>query len=159
MFYKLGGMNSVLALEDKKSMPLVQQKATLILGLDVWHGSAGRYDSPSIAAVRWSSSISLYNLISTLKITVVLMQLVVTTNLSKKKITVVKEYFLFLAKKFPQVVGSRCWPSISKYRASVRTQAPEMELIDSLCIPKPNGYDDDGIIRCHLIVKLYVRSS
>ncbi|XP_078160692.1 protein argonaute 16-like, partial [Carex rostrata] len=103
---KLGGMNSVLALEDKRSMPLVQQNPTLILGLDVWHGSAGRYDSPSIAAV----------------------------------------------------VGSRCWPSISKYKAYVRTQAPKMEMIDSLCIPKPNGYDDDGIIR-EMLLDFYQSSN
>ncbi|KAF3334610.1 protein argonaute 16-like protein [Carex littledalei] len=103
---KLGGINSVLALEDKRSMPLVQKKATLILGLDVWHGSAGRYNSPSIAAV----------------------------------------------------VGSRCWPSISKYRASVRTQVPKIEMIDSLCIPKPNGYDDDGIIR-EMLLDFYQSSN
>ncbi|KAJ4797830.1 Argonaute family protein [Rhynchospora pubera] len=92
---KLGGINWVLALEDRKAIPLVQKKATLILGLDVSHGSAGHSDTPSIAAV----------------------------------------------------VGSRCWPSISKYRASVRTQSPKMELIDSLCIPNSNGHGDDGIIR------------
>ncbi|KAJ4749219.1 Argonaute family protein [Rhynchospora pubera] len=92
---KLGGINWVLALEDRKAIPLVQKKATLILGLDVSHSSAGHSDTPSIAAV----------------------------------------------------VGSRCWPSISMYRASVRTQSPKMELIDSLCIPNSNGHGDDGIIR------------
>lgn len=51
-----------------------------------------------------------------------------------------------------QVVGSRCWPLISRYRASVRTQSPKVEMIDSLFKPLDNG-KDDGIIRyCRLIL-------
>jgi hypothetical protein len=46
-----------------------------------------------------------------------------------------------------QVVGSRCWPLISRYRASVRTQSPKVEMIDSLFKPLDDG-KDDGIIRC-----------
>lgn len=50
-FYQLGGMNSVLAVERSLSIPLVNQTPTLILGMDVSHGSPGRADIPSIAAV------------------------------------------------------------------------------------------------------------
>uniref|UniRef100_A0A0E0AHW8 Piwi domain-containing protein n=1 Tax=Oryza glumipatula TaxID=40148 RepID=A0A0E0AHW8_9ORYZ len=70
---KLGGMNSKLSLEHRHMIPIVNQTPTLILGMDVSHGSPGRADVPSIAAV----------------------------------------------------VGSRCWPLISRYRASVRTQSPK----------------------------------
>nr|CAB3505054.1 unnamed protein product [Digitaria exilis] len=45
-----------------------------------------------------------------------------------------------------QVVGSRCWPLISRYRASVRTQSPKVEMIDSLFKPLDDG-KDDGIMR------------
>ena len=45
-----------------------------------------------------------------------------------------------------QVVGSRNWPLVSRYRAAVRTQSPKVEMIDGLYKPLPNG-DDDGIIR------------
>ncbi|KAF7824810.1 protein argonaute 4A-like [Senna tora] len=48
---KLGGMNSFLAIEKSPSnIPLVSRVPTLILGMDVSHGSPGR-DVPSIAAV------------------------------------------------------------------------------------------------------------
>ncbi len=45
-----------------------------------------------------------------------------------------------------QVVGSRCWPLISRYRASVRTQSAKVEMIDALYKPLEDG-SDDGIIR------------
>ncbi|KAG2396644.1 Protein argonaute 6 [Vigna angularis] len=45
-----------------------------------------------------------------------------------------------------RVVGSRCWPLISRYRASVRLQASKVEMIDALYKPLENG-GDDGIIR------------
>ncbi|XP_057422673.1 protein argonaute 4-like [Lotus japonicus] len=91
---KLGGMNSFLTVEDARSIPLVSQKPTLILGMDVSHGSPGRSDVPSIAAV----------------------------------------------------VSSRCWPEISRYRASVRTQSSKVEMISSLFKPVSDT-EDDGIMR------------
>ncbi|XP_021803958.1 protein argonaute 4A-like, partial [Prunus avium] len=48
---KLGGMNSLLQVEHSPSIPLVSKCPTLILGMDVSHGSPGRSDVPSIAAV------------------------------------------------------------------------------------------------------------
>ncbi|CAL0301773.1 unnamed protein product [Lupinus luteus] len=48
---KLGGMNSFLSVEPSHSIPLVSRIPTLILGMDVSHGSPGRSDMPSIAAV------------------------------------------------------------------------------------------------------------
>ncbi|KAK3134663.1 hypothetical protein QOZ80_5BG0409160 [Eleusine coracana subsp. coracana] len=47
------------------------------------------------------------------------------------------------------VVSSRQWPLISKYRASVHTQSPKLEMMSSLF--KPRGTDDDGLIRESLI--------
>uniref|UniRef100_A0A0E0HZ05 Piwi domain-containing protein n=1 Tax=Oryza nivara TaxID=4536 RepID=A0A0E0HZ05_ORYNI len=101
---KLGGMNSKLSLEHRHMIPIVNQTPTLILGMDVSHGSPGRADVPSIAAV----------------------------------------------------VGSRCWPLISRYRASVRTQSPKVEMIDSLFKPLDDG-KDDGIIR-ELLLDFYKTS-
>ncbi|KAL9275439.1 argonaute 4B-like protein [Drosera capensis] len=48
---KLGGLNSMLAVEQNPSIPLVSKVPTLLLGMDVSHGSPGRSDVPSIAAV------------------------------------------------------------------------------------------------------------
>ncbi|XP_030458575.1 protein argonaute 4-like [Syzygium oleosum] len=48
---KLGGLNSVLAVEHSPSIPLVSKLPTIILGMDVSHGSPGQSDIPSIAAV------------------------------------------------------------------------------------------------------------
>ncbi|MCH83114.1 protein argonaute 4-like, partial [Trifolium medium] len=48
---KLGGMNSLLAKELSEVIPIVSQAPTLILGMDVSHGSPGQTDIPSIAAV------------------------------------------------------------------------------------------------------------
>ena len=48
---QLGGMNSLLTVEHSPSIPLVSKSPTLILGMDVSHGSPGRSDVPSIAAV------------------------------------------------------------------------------------------------------------
>ncbi|KAL5707869.1 Protein argonaute 16 [Ranunculus cassubicifolius] len=91
---KIGGMNSTLAGELTQTLPFLKNTPTMIIGMDVCHGSPGQSDIPSIAAV----------------------------------------------------VGSRCWPSISTYRASVRTQPRTKEMIDALYHPLPNG-EDDGIIR------------
>ncbi|KAF2292325.1 hypothetical protein GH714_019160 [Hevea brasiliensis] len=44
------------------------------------------------------------------------------------------------------VVGSLCWPHISRYRASVRAQSPKEEMIDALYNPLANG-KDDGMMR------------
>ncbi|KAF5746116.1 protein argonaute 16 [Tripterygium wilfordii] len=99
---KLGGINSLLAIEHSSRVPLIKDTPTLILGMDVSHGSPGQSDIPSIAAV----------------------------------------------------VGSRCWPLISRYRAAVRTQSPKVEMIDALYKPSPNGKDDDGIIR-ELLLDFY----
>ncbi|WVZ71614.1 hypothetical protein U9M48_020181 [Paspalum notatum var. saurae] len=90
---KLGALNSMLQVETALAIPLVPKVPTLILGMDVSHGSPGQSDIPSIAAV----------------------------------------------------VSSQEWPLISKYRTSVRSQSPRMEMIDSLF--KPYGTGDDGLIQ------------
>ncbi|BFG20789.1 hypothetical protein CerSpe_070630 [Prunus speciosa] len=100
---KLGGMNSLLTVEHSPSIHLVSKCPTLILGMDVSHGSPGRSDVPSIAAV----------------------------------------------------VSSRNWPSISHYRAAVRTQSPRVEMIASLF--KPVSDNDEGIIR-ELLKDFYASS-
>ncbi|KAL6124812.1 hypothetical protein ACLB2K_077321 [Fragaria x ananassa] len=48
---RLDGINSLLMVEHSPSLPLVSKSPTLILGMDVSHGSPGRSDVPSIAAV------------------------------------------------------------------------------------------------------------
>ncbi|KAL9241081.1 hypothetical protein vseg_015231 [Gypsophila vaccaria] len=48
---KLGGLNSMLAVEHAPSIPLISKVPTIILGMDVSHGSPGHSDVPSIAAV------------------------------------------------------------------------------------------------------------
>ncbi|KAJ0266517.1 Argonaute [Hirschfeldia incana] len=48
---KLGGLNSLLAMERSRAMPLVTQVPTFIVGMDVSHGSPSQSDVPSIAAV------------------------------------------------------------------------------------------------------------
>ncbi|TVU22668.1 hypothetical protein EJB05_32383, partial [Eragrostis curvula] len=48
---KLGGLNSMLQVEASPSIPLVSKEPTIILGMDVSHGSPGQSDVPSIAAV------------------------------------------------------------------------------------------------------------
>ncbi|KAJ8443848.1 hypothetical protein Cgig2_010312 [Carnegiea gigantea] len=47
----LGGLNSLLSVEQKPSIPLVSKVPTIILGMDVSDGSPGHSDMPSIAAV------------------------------------------------------------------------------------------------------------
>ncbi|XP_074321214.1 protein argonaute 4A-like isoform X2 [Silene latifolia] len=92
---KLDGLNSKLAVEAAESIPLVSGVPTLIIGMDVSHGSPGRADIPSIAAV----------------------------------------------------VSSRRWPSISCYRAAVRTQSPKLEIIDGLFKPVAGTNKDEGMVR------------
>lgn len=50
-FLQLGGLNSMLAVEHSPSIPLVSKVPTIIIGMDVSHGSPGQSDVPSIAAV------------------------------------------------------------------------------------------------------------
>ncbi|WZZ39724.1 hypothetical protein YC2023_035983 [Brassica napus] len=47
---KLGGINSLLGIECSSNIPLINKIPTLILGMDVSHGSPGRADVPSVAA-------------------------------------------------------------------------------------------------------------
>ncbi|KAL5583098.1 hypothetical protein UlMin_015540 [Ulmus minor] len=101
---KLGGLNSMLVVEHSPSIPMVSKKPTIILGMDVSHGSPGQSDIPSIAAV----------------------------------------------------VSSRQWPSISRYRASVRTQSPKVEMIDSL-YKRVSDTEDEGIVR-ELLLDFYTSS-
>ncbi|XP_023640947.1 protein argonaute 6 isoform X2 [Capsella rubella] len=53
------------------------------------------------------------------------------------------------------VVGSKCWPLISRYRAAVRTQAPRLEMIDSLFQPIENTEKGDNGIMNELFVEFY----
>ncbi|KAI3926873.1 hypothetical protein MKX01_032788 [Papaver californicum] len=100
---KLGGMNSYLSVE-RSPASIVGRAPTIILGMDVSHGSPGQSDVPSIAAV----------------------------------------------------VSSREWPLISKYRASVRTQSPKVQMIDSL-FKNVSDTEDEGIVR-ELLLDFYTSS-
>ncbi|KAL6196028.1 hypothetical protein ACLB2K_031645 [Fragaria x ananassa] len=92
---KLGGLNSLLAVEFSPSIPVVSKAPTIILGMDVsW--------------LAWP------------------------------------------------VVSSRHWPLISRYRASVRTQSPKVEMIDSL-FKRVSDTEDDGIMR-ELLLDFYTSS-
>ena len=51
LMLQLGGLNSILAVEHSPSIPIVSKAPTIILGMDVSHGSPGQSDIPSIAAV------------------------------------------------------------------------------------------------------------
>ncbi|XVF46380.1 hypothetical protein PTKIN_Ptkin03bG0022300 [Pterospermum kingtungense] len=101
---KLGGLNSMLSIEQTPSIPIVSKAPTMILGMDVSHGSPGQSDVPSIAAV----------------------------------------------------VSSRHWPLISRYRASVRTQSPKLEMIDSL-FKRVSDKEDEGILR-EVLLDFYTSS-
>ncbi|GLJ29019.1 hypothetical protein SUGI_0572690 [Cryptomeria japonica] len=48
---KFGGLNSFLSLEYNSSIPGISSQPTIIIGMDVSHGSPGHGDTPSIAAV------------------------------------------------------------------------------------------------------------
>ncbi|PIA48671.1 hypothetical protein AQUCO_01400922v1 [Aquilegia coerulea] len=102
---KLGGLNSLLAVEHSRNIPLISNVPTMILGMDVSHGSPGQSDIPSVAAV----------------------------------------------------VSSRQWPSISRYRASVRTQSPKLEMVDSLFKPVSDTVDE-GLVR-ELLMDFYTSSN
>lgn len=47
----MGGINSFLTAEMSRMIPLISKTPTLIMGMDVSHGSPGQSDIPSIAAV------------------------------------------------------------------------------------------------------------
>lgn len=47
------------------------------------------------------------------------------------------------------MVSSRNWPLISRYRASVRTQSPKVEMIDSL-YKRVSETEDEGMIRWNI---------
>lgn len=51
LLMQLGGLNSMLTVEHSPSIPMVSKVPTIILGMDVSHGSPGHSDVPSIAAV------------------------------------------------------------------------------------------------------------
>jgi eukaryotic translation initiation factor 2C len=51
LFNQLGGLNSLLQVESSPAMPLISKVPTMILGIDVSHGSPGQSGVPSIAAV------------------------------------------------------------------------------------------------------------
>ncbi|ESQ51884.1 hypothetical protein EUTSA_v10016224mg [Eutrema salsugineum] len=104
---KLGGINSLLGIEYSCNIPLINKIPTLILGMDVSHGSPGRASVPSIAAV----------------------------------------------------VGSKCWPNISRYRAAVRTQSPKLEMIDSLFQPVEDTEKEDNGIMNELFLEFYQTSN
>ena len=48
----------MLAIEHSPSIPVVSKAPTIILGMDVSHGSPGQSDVPSIAAVNYCSFFS-----------------------------------------------------------------------------------------------------
>ncbi|XP_076942798.1 protein argonaute 4-like [Bidens hawaiensis] len=54
------------------------------------------------------------------------------------------------------VVSSRQWPSISRYRASVRTQSPKVEMVDSL-FKKVSDTEDAGIMK-EVLLDFYMSS-
>lgn len=51
LLLQLGGTNTLLAAEVSRNLPLINTTPTMILGMDVCHGSPGQSDVPSIAAV------------------------------------------------------------------------------------------------------------
>uniref|UniRef100_A0A7N0RIH9 Argonaute 4 n=1 Tax=Kalanchoe fedtschenkoi TaxID=63787 RepID=A0A7N0RIH9_KALFE len=53
---KLGGISSLLAVEYSSSIPFIGGTPTMIIGMDVSHGSPRRPDAPSIAAIVGSLS-------------------------------------------------------------------------------------------------------
>ncbi|KAI3769018.1 hypothetical protein L6452_00114 [Arctium lappa] len=49
--HRMGGINSFLSMEFSKCMPVVSRVPTIIIGMDVPHGSPGSADVPSIVVV------------------------------------------------------------------------------------------------------------
>ncbi|WVZ19179.1 hypothetical protein V8G54_006501 [Vigna mungo] len=46
---KLGGLNSILGAKHAPSIPIVSRAPTIVIGMDVSHGSLGQTNIPSIA--------------------------------------------------------------------------------------------------------------
>lgn len=120
---QLGGMNSFLTTELSPTLPQISKVPTIIIGMDVSHGSPGRADAPSIAAVV-KDYCSFYSLLISLGL-----RLSLTLWIWDR-----------------QVVSSRQWPFISRYRAAVCTQSPKLEMIDSL-YKKVSDTVDEGLFR------------
>lgn len=116
----------MLAIEHSSCIPIISDTPTMILGIDVSHGSSGRSDMPSISAVCDHPGFCT-NLFANC-------QPMIISCLNKL-----------------QVVGSRCWPLISQYRASIRAQSPKLEIIDALYKPLVSG-EDDGIMRYQYVL-------
>lgn len=55
-----GGMNTLLAIEKNPVIPLVSKAPTIILRMDVSHGSPGQFDVPSIVAIIMSRDNSFF---------------------------------------------------------------------------------------------------
>lgn len=135
---QLGGMNSFLLTECERSIPLVSDKPTLIIGIDVSHGSPGQPNMPSIAAVWYLSLQHNYYKCAIVSSSSINSQSSVTFPALKLENP---QPFIIT---FTQVVSSRDWPRISRYRAAVRTQSPKVEMVDSLFKP---DFDKNGILR------------
>lgn len=54
---QLGGLNSLLSVERTPAFTVISKVPTIILGMDVSHGSPGQSDVPSIAAVIYITQI------------------------------------------------------------------------------------------------------
>ncbi|KAI3755624.1 hypothetical protein L1987_55428 [Smallanthus sonchifolius] len=102
---KLGGINSLLSIEQSSRIPIIHNTPTMIMGMDVSHGSPGRPDIPSITAI----------------------------------------------------VGSQCWPLMSRYKACVRTQSSKVEMIQGLFEPQEDG-TDNGMMS-ELLLEFYRTSN
>lgn len=120
----------MLSIEHSSSIPIVSKAPTMILGMDVSHGSPGQSDVPSIAAVN--------NILSCNNLQVYFIYRIILPLFS--------DFFCPCSLLNLQVVSSRQWPLISKYRAVVRTQSPKVEMIDNLFKPVSDK-EDEGIIR------------
>lgn len=125
---QLGGLNYNLSAEITRTIPLVSKVPTMIFGLDISHFS--QPDMPSIAAV---STLFIYFLS--------IRQKKERTKKLYCKFPLIDNLYLLL-----QVVGSRKWPLISCYRASVHTQPRKVQLMDSLFQPVSEK-EDKGSFR------------
>ena len=61
---QLGGMNSCLLTEFEHSIPLFSKIPTVVIGMDVSHGSQGQSDAPSIVAVWYNFRFSCHYILS-----------------------------------------------------------------------------------------------
>ncbi|XP_037497237.1 protein argonaute 4 isoform X1 [Jatropha curcas] len=109
---KLGGLNSMLAVEHSPNIPVVSKVPTLILFLN----SLQLGGLNSMLAIEHSPNIPVVS----------------------------------------KVVSSRQWPLISRYRASVRTQSPKVEMIDNL-FKKVSDTEDEGMMR-EILLDFYLSS-